>query len=1423
MQILRSTSDAATLTLSVTALPLPSHVRNGVVQLSLALRPRIYGPPGKVLLASQYAEIAALGDTLPGRRMALEVEWDDGLKTELPVVLDDTKLRKGLWTGMFEGNILIEVYPDSQLQGLQPIAPMRYSRAAIHKHLQLMYAAAALAVQGNRTIGSTSGFQQFLLDELYSLKQASPTPRTLDQAIAWFKKWDSLPERNPYDLRPDDRAAFSLFFSAQEGAMGLWGVPKLASSAPVDIDSSHDNQLLEFNSLQDVYLRLPPPASVPAGFRFTVANRAPPGHLQLSTRSGQPEIAVAPDDLLAPELHSLIHLGPDAGWIVQTDGTRWVVFGENTEEFHRMLGAVDAYPVFSRAVGTTFDISGVRMEALRPGWKFGDSAVTGKLRMVPLDLTGPAILWMCPWVTVQLESLDRSSGRELVYFAPRSENRPRSERLRGGFLDLSQATQVHVDLDMPTLKWLDRANPDATAASNPLRESGALELDASKVWPALREVGAEVSHASWATSFEAATQRANLLNSQFLAEIARVKGSKSSATTTMSAELFAEDVLLGYRIDVEDPRHSKWLSLCERKLKFQLNAPSGAASSWHAMDEGVVSPGETSEGTSETGERTSRASEALFRWKGWSLATPDAMAGGPDTIAGTLIVRREAAERSLPSLRVGSAYRYRARVTDIAGNGWSRDEADQLLRGGVGERYLSARSTYRRYRPVEAPRLCETGAALHEQRENTELVIAPGRDRHSDSATWSVYPPRVDHQFARELGLFDGMASSKETWEFARRSASEFIVESGTAHELASRNEIPAQFLKIVDPAVQGLAWRYLPGDEMPSNRMKDLQESIGTLHLNVLSGATDVRHQRFPCSPSPSGKFLASGPVKVTLSAGPRGASISGTALHVTLPPGERQQCLLSCTLHPEALAANGIFSWMNLLGDELQAHSLVKGQARTSEVEATAISGGNALVSVVLPVTFTHAVSKPVTVPVWQSLTVDAAYGSNVIKLPGSLQLHRPSTASVTVQSTWVEVLDRPGTPSWMFEVREETAFSQTINQDNIMALLASGPTDVQGKHSFSDTKHRVVEYRAIAWTRYKEYFPGLSENDYQVRSDPIRISIPNRRIPDPLELEYAVPLLSWDDSEASHKGWDSKFRISGVRIYMRRPAFVTGQDERLGILVAPGSVEGEEDEVSQLSEDPTAMTKPVDEARLNRTFFGSPADQQVVYRAEVTDVGLPALRRTVSVLGYALKLDVVKGLVYADIPIAEPGRFAPFLRLACVRFQPCSVPGAHISSTRFADFIRIQSDRATSIVLTKAGPLSARYRLRASITGPAKKDPATGRPATDILLRISALPWARKASEPEILQTIQLSPTWHDESNYVATWMCEFEVIRRRHTHGPRDTPDPNDGLYFHFEESSLMETDADESVPETSRTIRHVEYVNEVFYPYLRLAD
>ncbi len=1424
MQVARVPFDGSSLTVSVTTLPLVSHVRNDLVQLSLALRPRIYGPAGTIFLADQYPEIAALADAFAGRRMMLEMEWDDGPKTVLPVTLDDAKLRHNLWKQLFGDSVLVEVHSDSELQSLQPLAPMRYSRAAIHEHLQLLYAAGALAAQLAPAKGSVSNFYNSLLKEIYGLKSASLPPETLDQAIAWFKKWDSLPDIKPYDLRPDDLEAFNLFFAVQEGSVGLSGLSKISSSVPIDIDLTHNTQFLEFSSLHDVHLRLPSPTSLPAGFRFTAANRAPPGNLYVSTRSGVREIAVAPEDLLSPALHSSIYLGPDAGWIVQTDGARWFVYGENAEEFHKVLGAVDAYPALSREVGTTFDIPGVQIEALRPGWKFGDTTVTGRVRMLPLDFAGPKILWLCPWIAVRLESLDRSSGRELAYFAPRSENRPRSERLRAGFLDLSQAVQVHVDLDMPTLKWIDRANPDSTATLGSLRESGALELDANKLWHALREVGAEVSHRSWATSFEEATKRANLLNSQQLVEVTNAKSMRVSTVATMGTELYAEDVLLGYRIDVEDPMHSEWLSLCERRLDFQLMPPGIGPVSWSAVDEGVVSPGETSEGTSEKGNRVSRGTEALFRWKGWSLAVPDAMSGGTGTTAGSLVVRRQASTNSLPSLRIGSEYRYRARVADIAGNGWSRNEADQLLRGGVGERYLSARETYRRYRPVEAPRLRETGTSPREQKENVELVIAPGRDWNASTASWSVYPPRVDHEFARELGLFDGMASSKETWGFAWRSASDFIVECGAEDSLSFRQEIPARLLRIVDPAVSGLAWRYLPGDEMPANKIKAPTGLVGTLELSVLSASTNVRHQQFPSSLSPAGKPLAAGPLTVKLSAGSRGAKIRGNTLYVTLPSGERQQCLLSCTVRPDSLASNGILSWLSVLGDELRARSLSDARPRTRDVEATAIAGGNALVTVVLPVTFTHAVAKPVTVPAWQSMTVDKPeYGSSVVQLSGFVMLHRPSTASVNVQGTWVEILDRPGTPSWMFETREDNPFTSTIDQDNLMSLPPTGPLSITGKHSFPDTKHRIVDYHAIAWTRYKEYFPKKAESEYQVRSASIRVSIPNRRIPDPLELEYAVPLLLWDDSAPSHEGWNSRFRISGVRVYFRRPAFVTGQDEKLGILVSPGNIENEEDEVSQLAEDPTAMTRPVDQARLDRTFFGTPDNEQVVYRADLDDTGAPALHRTISVLGYALSLDAGKGLVFADIPIAEPGRFAPFLRLACVRFQPTSVPGAHISSTRFADFIRVQSDRMVSIVLTKVGVLSARYRLRATITGPAKKDPVTGAPATEIHLHLGIWPKRWKVTEWEVLRSIELSSTWQDKSNYVATWTCEFDVIRRRHTHGPRNAPDAKDGLNFHFEEFSLMQTDADESVPESEERVRHVEYANNVFYPYLRLAD
>src|SRR5262249_50988263 len=82
--------------------------------------------------------------------------------------------------------------------------------------------------------------------------------------------------------------------------------------------------------------------------------------------------------------------------------------------------------------------------------------------------------------------------------------------------------------------------------------------------------------------------------------------------------------------------------------------------------------------------------ESLMRWHGWSLAAPrpgqTITNAGPDTVTNQVVgggfplaVNFRAMPGTLPRLRFGGKYQFRARAVDLAGNSLTIPEADELL------------------------------------------------------------------------------------------------------------------------------------------------------------------------------------------------------------------------------------------------------------------------------------------------------------------------------------------------------------------------------------------------------------------------------------------------------------------------------------------------------------------------------------------------------------------------------------------------------------------------------------------------------------------------------------------------------------------------------------------------------------------------
>jgi hypothetical protein len=161
---------------------------------------------------------------------------------------------------------------------------------------------------------------------------------------------------------------------------------------------------------------------------------------------------------------------------------------------------------------------------------------------------------------------------------------------------------IQMDVDGAAIKVLDLL---ATIANNTTPTNGNTNL------PSLRSDGISIIRNDRETAFKSQMEiaRANNL---------KLKESKDGS----EIEVYAEDIISGYRLDVWDNSTSRWFTLSARigQYNFLNNGQSIVVE-----DEGYVSPALTqSQIQAPTGPSTtlSYLHEAIIRWTGWSLSVP---------------------------------------------------------------------------------------------------------------------------------------------------------------------------------------------------------------------------------------------------------------------------------------------------------------------------------------------------------------------------------------------------------------------------------------------------------------------------------------------------------------------------------------------------------------------------------------------------------------------------------------------------------------------------------------------------------------------------------------------------------------------------------------------------------------------------------
>ncbi len=995
--------------------------------------------------------------------------------------------------------------------------------------------------------------------------------------------------------------------------------------------------------------------------------------------------------------------------VVLTKPTLAAAGPDKAIDFHQMITLATEHPALMRYLGLVVDL-----EFQPSGVPFG----TTNVRVVPT------------W-TPQLATTKNYSPKTRCKFsssgfsaAPRTV----SPELADGALPLDDPTRfelIEIDHDGAALKAMQFAN---NIQRGQLPEHLTGDTPASYAPPSLRSGGLSVARVGMAGQLLGNLNRSTSLDGTFKA----------------GAVLNAEDVVRGYAVHIWDSASGKWHSLLNRTGTYDfVDKPESVP----VADEGAVSLGPTSNPLAASPDLYQQ--ETLFLWSGWSLAAqrpgntlvPDPAhdPGGPmqryDSTADAdfrVQIRYKVQPGSLPRLRYGVGYQVRARAVDLAGN--RIPFGDPTL----PDPHASPMITYARFEPVDTPVVL-----LRKPRtpgESVEKVVIRSNYNTPPPATAMtqrhISPTKIAEMTAEEHGLFDtpdvidpaafGLIVSRDDKTYATSAQAKIDPFDYDGTQYFDVNKLHLPFFP--DPIGRGASFLDLPG--LP----------VGSI-------------AKMPYLPAPTTKWPAYVPFRFILKEG-GGApvrDVTNGTLTVQIPKAEVATVRYSTYLDPGDLGLLGVWLWL-----PVAIQTTLQSQAADGQLWA--LTPWRTL-------TLIHAVRQPLLIPKFLSMpgpfrdTIGQTYA---FFMQTPMEVARTSTGSLKVFADWTEAIDAgPGASvDPTHSPKSAVAFQVDLNDP------PAGPPDSlllqNERQEFHDTKYRRVAYRAVATSKFVEFFQQTAtvqlngttpavvhaqgfipetvkvtsldgkttyarDRDFTAdetagtvaRTSPSNIAdganvlvpyvappvdrpgpseapivstvdIPNSARPDAPDVLYIVPTWKWSTKPVAG-GTKSTRTGGGLRVYMNRPWWSSGDGELLGVLLWPFVFGG--------PPEPPAALKPyvsrfgIDPIHAGQSTTQPPTLSQFTLRttSSSTPLSLEELADQPSVLvaGHAVGFDSVRKLWYCDIAVNTGPAYFPFVRLALARYQPISLTNAHLSRAVLADFVQTAQGRTFTFVRSGTNP--------------------------------------------------------------------------------------------------------------------------------------
>ncbi|MGB2702178.1 MAG: hypothetical protein WBC81_00825 [Chitinophagaceae bacterium] len=998
-------------------------------------------------------------------------------------------------------------------------------------------------------------------------------------------------------------------------------------------------------------------------------------------------------------------------------------------EFHDILSIIASYPQLMRKLGLVFDL-----EFSLPAAMLNNIEPTIRIAFSGINFT-TATTVSCPATAFT----KTAAG---FYIKPSAGSLIERGHLK---LNTDAFTVFQVDTDGAGLKLcqmidnlqLKKAKHIFYAVDNFIPNEKLVplfnnEAPTKEGLPVNRTTGIAVAKNGMAAGIQQKFVKMNALKPALIAAgVAPAGLTGNNATFILPNEiLYADDLNLGYRMDVQ-PEGGKWFSLHKRNNKYSfinsgnnyIDIPDMPA------DEGYIQIGAAEEDT-PSGKQL-KIGEAIARWDGWSLSVPPPGSAlneptldedeindksnpaskikeenkykTPLTQDFKLNVLPAVEKGTLPMLRFGKKYSIKIRTVDIAGN-----SVDHTFTPENAPQAIVPNIRYMRYEPADTPFLL-LGNKMKDGESSEMMVIRSNENitveeyektvagnKYIADSVRHVKPPRCTVERATAHGMLDkgfGQANAAQAATYYQKIVAEkdpLFKEEDNGPNLQIFNPdqqlLPVEYL--ADPMAAGVTLFIsandpnpkLPNPEVATRRISFYFDEEATTAAQLNKTATTDEW----FNPRTFRILLREGAPAINWDAASR-------TLKVTLQKGVIFKMNYASFWRPDDIVKlSGILDMM--------------GMNNLAGAVGKRIAGGQHwMFSPWRQITFVHAVQQPISVdasgkkyPAIVNIVPERDYGDNFSWLNTQLLVHGPSTGQFDLDADWKDWIDDVNEPALQIvDIKAKVFHFTTLYMvfDYIFGNLngiKNNPFKAL-KHTFNDTKHRFINYHSIATTRYREYFFNLIAEKgaaFKLTTEGNimeKVNILSSARPVTPQVEYVIPTFEWNRTTTGKKTVTG--RISGLRVYLKRPWYSSGEGEQLAVVLLFPKIS---DNIGG-SAGATYTTWGTDPAKLSAPLPNGITPRHTDFvnlKSENTDmVGVaehPSAK--VAVAAFDVKYDEDRQLYYADIMFNAGTAYFPFVRLALAAYQRHSVrkneTDCCLSPVVQAEYIQIPAPRASSV---------------------------------------------------------------------------------------------------------------------------------------------